>query len=171
MANVGPLMAETGSRVYGTPANFNGFHILLSLLQQHLSPETNQALHNVWLSPGLIHHIYTFGGSCSLTEFCRVQNFLYVKVLRSPILAALLHSSPAAGVSQTAVWYKEWNYGTFAEGATYIRLVAITFCIGPHSCSVCVVILLICLFGLCVRWLKLLIFLFCNIVVSLCAVS
>ena len=21
-----------------------------------------------------------------------------------------------------AVWYKEWNYGTFAEGATYIRL-------------------------------------------------
>jgi len=20
------------------------------------------------------------------------------------------------------VWYKEWNYGTFAEGATYIRL-------------------------------------------------
>jgi len=25
------------------------------------------------------------------------------------------------------VWYKEWNYGTFAEGATYIRLG------GPHS--------------------------------------
>jgi len=21
-----------------------------------------------------------------------------------------------------AAWYKEWNYGTFAEGATYIRL-------------------------------------------------
>jgi len=22
----------------------------------------------------------------------------------------------------SAAWYKEWNYGTFAEGATYIRL-------------------------------------------------
>jgi len=21
-----------------------------------------------------------------------------------------------------AAWYKDWNYGTFAEGATYIRL-------------------------------------------------
>jgi len=21
-----------------------------------------------------------------------------------------------------AAWYKQWNYGTFAEGATYIRL-------------------------------------------------
>jgi len=21
-----------------------------------------------------------------------------------------------------AAWYKEWNYGTFAEGATYVRL-------------------------------------------------
>ena len=38
------------------------------------------------------------------------------------ILAALLHGSPAAGISQTAAWYKEWNYGTSAEGATYIRL-------------------------------------------------
>ena len=32
-----------------------------------------------------------------------------------------------------AAWYKEWNYGTFAAGATYIRLAAITLGIGPHS--------------------------------------
>jgi len=32
-----------------------------------------------------------------------------------------------------AAWYKEWNYGTFAEGATYIRRAAITLGIGPHS--------------------------------------
>jgi len=31
------------------------------------------------------------------------------------------------------VWYTEWNYGTFAEGATYIRWAAITLSIGPHS--------------------------------------
>jgi len=30
-----------------------------------------------------------------------VLNSLYVQVLRSPILAALLHGTPAAGVSQT----------------------------------------------------------------------
>jgi len=45
---------------------------------------------------------------------------LYVQVLRSPILAALLHGTPAAGVRQPnfAGWYKEWNYGTFAEDET-----------------------------------------------------
>jgi len=32
------------------------------------------------------------------------------------MLAVLLHSTPAVGVSQTSAWYKEWNYGTFAEG-------------------------------------------------------
>jgi len=51
-----------------------------------------------------------------------VQNSLYIQVLRSPILAALLHGTSASGVSQTAAWYKEWNYETVAEGATYIGL-------------------------------------------------
>jgi len=37
-----------------------------------------------------------------------VQNSLYVQVLRSPILAALLHGSPAAGRQPNfAAWYKE----------------------------------------------------------------
>ena len=51
-----------------------------------------------------------------------MQTSLSAQVLRSPILAALLHGTRPVGVSQTAAWYKEWNYGTFAEGATYIRL-------------------------------------------------
>jgi len=42
-----------------------------------------------------------FGGSCPLTEFYQVQNLLYVQVLGSRILAALLHATPAADVSQT----------------------------------------------------------------------
>jgi len=46
--------------------------------------------------------IYTFLGALVPTEFCQVQNSLYIQVLRSPILAALLHGSQAAGVSQTA---------------------------------------------------------------------
>ena len=50
---------------------------------------------DVW--PSAIH----FMGSYPLTEFCPVQNSLYIQVLRSPILTALLNGTPAAGVSQT----------------------------------------------------------------------
>jgi len=32
MMNFGPLTAEIGSEVCGTPANFNGFHVLATLL-------------------------------------------------------------------------------------------------------------------------------------------
>ena len=36
-----------------------------------------------------------------LMEFCVVQTSLYVQVMRSPLLAVLLHGTPAVGVSQT----------------------------------------------------------------------
>jgi len=61
MANFGPLTAEIVSLVWGTPANFSGFHILSSLLQRCRSTEENQTLHAVWPSPGLVH--YTFSGA------------------------------------------------------------------------------------------------------------
>jgi len=35
--------------------------------------------------------------------------------------------------SNVAAWYKEWNYGTFAEGATYIRLGGHHVGHRPHS--------------------------------------
>jgi len=94
--NVGPVAAEIGSGVWGTPANFNGFCVLASLLQRRRSPEANQTLHDAWPFPVLAHYIYILGGSCHLTEFLHVQNSLCVQVLRSPILAALLHCTPAA---------------------------------------------------------------------------
>jgi len=97
VANFGPLMTEIGWRVFGNPANFNRFRDLASLLQRCRSPEANQTLHDFWPSPGLVHYIYIFGGSCPLTEFFHVQNSLCVQVLHSPILAALLHGTPAAG--------------------------------------------------------------------------
>jgi len=101
MENFGPVTAEIGLVVWGTPANFNGFRVLASLLQRRRSTEANQTLHDVWLSPALVHYIYIFGGSCPVTEFCQVQNSLCVQVLRSPILAALLHGTRVVGVSQT----------------------------------------------------------------------
>jgi len=53
----------------GTPANFCGFRILASLLKWRRSPEANQILHDVWLSPGLVHYVYIFGGSCPWRNF------------------------------------------------------------------------------------------------------
>ena len=44
-----------------------------------------------------------FGGSCPLTEFCQVQHSLCIQVLRSPILAGLLHA---------------WVHGTRALGVS-----------------------------------------------------
>jgi len=61
MANFGPLAAEIGSAVWGTPVNFNGFRVLASLLQRRRSPEANQTLHDVWPSHGLVNYIYIFG--------------------------------------------------------------------------------------------------------------
>jgi len=62
MANFGPLTAEIGSGVWGTPANFNGFRVFASSLQWRRSPEANHTLHDVWWSPGLVHYVYIFGG-------------------------------------------------------------------------------------------------------------
>jgi len=73
MVNFGLRTTETSWRVWGTPANFNGFRVLTLLLQRRRSPEVNQTLHDLWPSPALIHYIYIFGGSCPLTEFCPVQ--------------------------------------------------------------------------------------------------
>jgi len=101
MVNFGPLAAEIDWRVWGTPANFDGFRVLASLLQRRRSTKVNQALHDVWPSPGLVHYLYTFGGSCSLTEFCPVQNSPCAQVLRSPILAALLHFTRVVSVNQS----------------------------------------------------------------------
>jgi len=60
IANFGQLAAEICWRVWGTPANFNRFCILASLLRWRRSQEANQTLHDVWPSPGLVHYIYTF---------------------------------------------------------------------------------------------------------------
>jgi len=44
MVNFGPLAAEIDWRVLGTPANFNGFCVLASLLQRRRSTEIDQTL-------------------------------------------------------------------------------------------------------------------------------
>ena len=57
----------------GHPARFNGFRVLASLLQRSRSPEANQTLHDVLPSHGLLHYVYTFGGSCPWRNFARCK--------------------------------------------------------------------------------------------------
>ena len=138
-ANFSPLTAEICWRVWGTPANFNWFRVLPSLLQRRCSPEANQTLHDVGPSPGLVHCVYIFGGSCPLTEFCRVQNSLYVQVFRASILAVLLHGTPAAGVSQTLRFGTRNGITELSQRAPPIfGMAAITLGIGPHSSCFCI---------------------------------
>jgi len=56
MVNFGPLMAEIGSRVWGTPANFSGFHILAALLHGTLVVGVSQTLRQ-WTA----RHLYLAG--------------------------------------------------------------------------------------------------------------
>ena len=90
---------------YGELRPTNGFRVLASLLQRRRSPEANQILHDVWPSHGLLHYIYIFG--------CKLH---CVQVLRSPILAALLHGTPATGVSQTLRYGKRMELRNFRRG-------------------------------------------------------
>jgi len=133
MVNFGPLTAKIGWRVWVIPANFNGFRVFALLLQRRRSPEANQTLHDVWPSPGLVHYIYIFGGSCLLMEFCQLQNSLCVQVLRSPILAALLYGTRAASVSQNLRRATRNGITELSQRAPVFGTAAITFGIGPHS--------------------------------------
>ena len=100
MVNFGPLAAEICWRVWGTTANFNGFRVLASLLQRRRSLEANQTFTMFGHILGW-YTIYTFLGILAPMEFCHVQSSRYIQVLRFPMLAVLLHGTPAAGVSQT----------------------------------------------------------------------
>jgi len=83
--------------------------------------------------------IYTFGGCCPLTEFCSVQSSLYVQVLSSLILAALLHGTPAVGVSQTLRCGTRNGITELSQTAPPIfGWAAIMLGIGPHSSFVCI---------------------------------
>jgi len=72
-----------------------------------------------------------------MTEFCPVQYSLYVQVLRSSVLAALLHGTLAVDVSQTLQRGTRNRIMELLQRAPPIfGRAAITFGIGLHS-SLC----------------------------------
>jgi len=131
------IAAEIGLRVWGTPANCNGFRVLASLLQRRRSSEANQTagcLAVSWTATLCIH----LGDSCLLTEFRQVQNSLCVQVLRSPpILAALLNSTGAAADCQSLRHGTRNGFTQHSQTAAPIfGRAAITLGTCPHSSSV-----------------------------------
>jgi len=56
---------------------------------------------------------YIFGGSCPLTEFCKVHPSLAFSYIGS-ITARHSSSERQPNFAPFTAWYKEWNYGTFA---------------------------------------------------------
>ena len=81
MVNFGPLTAEIGSVVWGSPANVNGFHVSASLLQRRRSSEANQTLHDVWPSPwaGTLHMAGRSSrwASAHISSLLLLQRFCY----------------------------------------------------------------------------------------------
>ena len=124
MVNFRPLTAEIHWRVWGTPANFNGFRVLASLLQRRRSTEVNLTVHNVWPFPALVYYMYAFlaAPSWPLTEFCQLQNYFASKsciLLYWQHYSTALEQRPSAKLCGVVLGM---NYGTFIDGATYIRL-------------------------------------------------
>ena len=105
IVNFGPLTAEICSGVRAPQRISTGFASWFCYYSDvaHRTP--------TWAGTLYIH----FGGSCPLTEFCYVQNSLAF----SYIVSVTARHSSSGRQPNFAAWYKEWNYGTFAEGATY----------------------------------------------------
>ena len=122
MTNFGLLTAEIGSGVRGTPANFNRFRVLPLLLQRRPSPEAT-TLHNVWPSPGW-YTMYTLSGALAPDGILPDAKFTLRPSLAFSYIASVTarHSTSSGRQPNFVAWYMEWNYGTFAEGATYVPL-------------------------------------------------
>jgi len=158
MVIFGPLTAEIRWRVWGTPANFNRFRVsLLGFVTAATSPN---AANQICTTFGRLLGWYTMyifsGGSCLVTEFCHVRPSLAFSYIGS----VTARYSSSGRQRKFAASYKEWNYGTFAEGATYTLFgwAAITLGICPQSS-----------YGRCMEWGRPLYF--CLVVSSIFFVS
>jgi len=120
MVNFSLLAAEIALPVWGSPANFNGLAFVTAATSlTEGQPNFARRLTVSWAAILYIH----FQGLLSADGILPRAKF----VLRLSLAFSYIGSDIARHCSSRlqpnfAAWYKEWNYGTFAEGATYIRL-------------------------------------------------
>jgi len=127
MVNFGPLTAEICWRVCGTPEKFNGFDggqwpaswlRCCSDVAQRKSTELCTIFGRLlgWYT------IYTFLGLLPPNRILPAAKFTLRPTLAFSYIGSVTARHSSSGRQpKFAAWYKEWNYGTLSEGATYIR--------------------------------------------------
>jgi len=123
MVNFGPLTAGIGWQVWGTPANFNRFHLGFLTAPTSLNigqPNFVRCLAVSWASILYIHFLGLLSPNGILpgAKFSLQPSLAFSYIGSSPILATLLHGTRALGVSQTL------RHGT-RNGITELSLIVI----------------------------------------------
>jgi len=116
MANFGPLAAEIGSGGWCTPANFNGFRVLASLVEfTGGQPNFASCLAVSWTTTLYIHFRWLLlpDGISPRAKFTLGPSLAFSHI--GSFTARRLSSGRQP---KFAARYKELNYGTFAEGAS-----------------------------------------------------
>ena len=114
MVNFDPQAAEHRWRVWGTPAHFNGFCILTSLLHRCHSTDVNETLHDVWPSRGLVQYIYILGALVPIGILPGAKFTLRPSLAFSYNGSVTSWHSSSGRQPNFVAWYKERNYGTLA---------------------------------------------------------
>ena len=123
MANFGPPTSEVGSRVSGTPANFNGFAPAFVIATTSLSGCQPNFAFARCLAISCTGTLYIhFWGLLPPNGILSAAKFILHPSLAFSYIGSVTARHSSSGRQPNFVAsYKERNYGTFAEGATYIR--------------------------------------------------
>jgi len=119
MANFGPLAAEMLG-VWATPASFNrSFASWLSYCSDIAHWRPTKLCTTFWPFPGLVQFwgLLPPYGILPRAKFTLHLSFAFLYT--GSVTARHSSSGPQPNF---AAWYKEWNYGTLPDGATYIQL-------------------------------------------------
>jgi len=129
MVNLSPLTAEIRWRIWGTPANFNEFRVLASLLQRRRSTEVNQTLPDVWRSPALVS-LYINEYRTPLSPRRPLSETLHVNTVADE------HANGPGLMSIATFWWKlhakivnsEWPIYIYTEGSVVASAANVTGC-------------------------------------------
>jgi len=82
--------------------------------------------------------IYTFSGALAPNEILPRAKFTLPLSFAFPMGSVTARHSSSRRQPNFAAWYKEWNYGTFAEAPPMFGWAVIALGIGPHSSYTCI---------------------------------
>jgi len=121
-ANLDPVAAEIGLGIWAPQQISTDFASCLRFAATSLTggqPNFAWCLAVSWASTFYIH----FQGFLPQGKLAQCKIHFTSKGLAFSYIGSVSARHSMSGRQPNfAAWYKEWNYGTFAEGATYIRL-------------------------------------------------